>query len=332
MVLPRTTVTGTCLALTAHGSAELGEGGTDLRELGLERRRPHEVGATELELPAELLLVDAEQKLSAHPLVDRVAVGASAELGAQGDELRVLPSPPFTRRSRNRRWRPSAKWSGVSAASSGRSDGFLTTAASRSRSRCSPAPRTRGVDVVRQRRRGGGRGPRGRETGERLARKIETIGEEPQGVLALGRVLGARENLPRTHERLLAVVRPLELDPDAVVDVALGGTEPTCERVGRIGGILALRQRDDAHVESLPDGELHSAQRRLLPCGVGVEAEEEALRETAELAELVLGERRAHRRDDGLDRRLPEGDDVGVALDDDRAVLLRDGARARCRP
>ena len=39
---------------------------------------------------------------------------------------------------------------------------------------------------------------------------------------------------------------------------------------------------------------------------------------------MLLGERGAHRGDHGLEARLPQGDHVGVALDDDRAVLLRD--------
>ena len=38
----------------------------------------------------------------------------------------------------------------------------------------------------------------------------------------------------------------------------------------------------------------------------------------------MLGERRAHRGDDRLEPRLPQRDHVGVALDDDRPVLLRD--------
>ena len=38
----------------------------------------------------------------------------------------------------------------------------------------------------------------------------------------------------------------------------------------------------------------------------------------------MLGQRRAHRRDDGLEARLPQREHVGVPLDDDRAVLLRD--------
>ena len=52
------------------------------------------------------------------------------------------------------------------------------------------------------------------------------------------------------------------------------------------------------------------------------------MRQPRELAELLLGERGAHRRDDRLEARLPQRDHVGVALDDARAVAARDrGAR-----
>ena len=39
---------------------------------------------------------------------------------------------------------------------------------------------------------------------------------------------------------------------------------------------------------------------------------------------MLLGERGSHRRDHGLEPRLPQRDHVGVALDHDGAVLLRD--------
>ena len=76
--------------------------------------------------------------------------------------------------------------------------------------------------------------------------------------------------------------------------------------------------------EALLHGEVHPAQRRVLTCSVRVEAEEEALRQPAELAQLRLRERRPHRRDDRREARLPEREHVGVPFDDDRAVLLRD--------
>ena len=199
-------------------------------------------------------------------------------------------------------------------------------AARRSRSRCIPAPRTRGV--VSSCREGVAADPaRAEARPASVSRgRSRRSARSRNALLALRRVLGAGEDLACPDECLLPVVRPLELDPDAVVDVALGGAESARERVGRIGGVLSLRQRDDAHVEALPDRKLHPSQRCLLSRGVGVEAEEQSLREAAELAQLALGERGAHRGDDGLDPGLPEGDDVGVALDHDRAILLRDGS------
>ena len=174
--------------------------------------------------------------------------------------------------------------------------------------------------------------PRGSKPRECLSGKIEPVGEEPQRLLPLGGVLDGSEDLAGPHERLLPVVRPLERDADAIVEVALGRPQAPRERLGRVGGILALRQSDDAHVEPLPHRQLHPAQGRLLPCRVGVEAEKEALRQPAELAELGLGQCRAHRRDDRLDPGLAERDHVRVPLYDDRAVLLRDGRARQMEP
>ena len=48
------------------------------------------------------------------------------------------------------------------------------------------------------------------------------------------------------------------------------------------------------------------------------------MRQPRQLLELALGQRGAHRRDDRLEPRLAEREHVGVALDDDRPLLLRD--------
>ena len=171
-----------------------------------------------------------------------------------------------------------------------------------------------------------------RDTGERLARQLEPVGHEAERVLPLGRVLETLEQLSRPEVRLVPVDRAIELDPHAVVEVALGTTQSLREPVGRIGGILPRRQRHDLHVEALRDRELHPAKRRVLSGRVGVEAEEEAPREPPELVELVLGERRAHRRDDRLEPRLAQGDHVGVPLHDHRALLLRDRRTGEVEP
>ena len=64
------------------------------------------------------------------------------------------------------------------------------------------------------------------------------------------------------------------------------------------------------------------------PAASPSKASERFLRQPRQLAELLLGERRAHRRDDGLEARLAQRDHVGVALDHARAVAARDrGAR-----
>lgn len=68
---------------TAEGltrSAELGQRGVQLRQLCLQLLRADEVGP--LELTTQPPLVHAKQQLLAHALVDPVAVGARAELGA----------------------------------------------------------------------------------------------------------------------------------------------------------------------------------------------------------------------------------------------------------
>ena len=46
----------------------------------------------------------------------------------------------------------------------------------------------------------------------------------------------------------------------------------------------------------------------------------------------ALRERRPHRRDDGQEPRLPQREHVGVPLDDDRAILLRDRLAAGVEP
>ena len=115
-------------------------------------------------------------------------------------------------------------------------------------------------------------------------------------------------------------------------EVALGASQPILEALGRVGRVLAARERDDLDVEALRRRELHPAQRRVLPGRVRVEAEVELLRQPPELAQLLLGQRRPHRGDDRLEAGLPQRDHVGVALDDRREVLLCDRGSARWSP
>ena len=77
---------------------------------------------------------------------------------------------------------------------------------------------------------------------------------------------------------------------------------------------------------------LHPAQRRLLAGRVGVEAEVDAFRQPRELSQVLLGECRAHCRDDRLEPCLPQRDHVGVPLHHHRAVLLRDRRPGEMEP
>ena len=96
------------------------------------------------------------------------------------------------------------------------------------------------------------------------------------------------EDLARADERLLPVGGAVELEPNAVDDVALGPREPRLETLRRVGRVLPLRQRHDADVEALRDRELHAAQRGVLAGGVGVEAEEQPPGEPLQLLQLPL--------------------------------------------
>ena len=77
------------------------------------------------------------------------------------------------------------------------------------------------------------------EAGLRLTRQIEPVGDEAQRLLALGRILEPPEDLARVNKCFLAVGRSVELEPDAIEDVALRLREPLLESVCGIGGVLA---------------------------------------------------------------------------------------------
>ena len=78
--------------------------------------------------------------------------------------------------------------------------------------------------------------------------------------------------------------------------------------------------------------QLHAAERGRLAGRVRVEAEKEDVREPPQLLELLLGERRTHRRDHRLDAGLPQGEHVRVPLDDDRAPVLGDRVAPGVQP
>src|SRR6476620_8843742 len=170
---------------------------------------------------------------------------------------------------------------------------------------------------------------RGHETGLGVGRQIEEIGREPDRVQPLGRVGERREKATDRREGALAVAGARVLEAYAMHGVADRRREPLPERVGIVRGIGSRRQRHDPHCEPVANRELHPTHRRVLAGRVGVEAEEEPLRQPGELAQLRLGERRAHRRNHRREARLAQREDVRVPLDDDRPVLARD--RLPCR-
>ena len=140
----------------------------------------------------------------------------------------------------------------------------------------------------------------------------------------LGRVRQRREKGADRGERALAVCGTRVLEAHTVHGVADGRRELRLERGRIVGGVGAGRERHDAHAEALSHGKLHAAQGRVLAGRVGVEAEEEPLRQPLQLPQLRLGQRRPHRGDDRREPRLPQREHVGVSLDDHAAVLLRD--------
>ncbi len=170
------------------------------------------------------------------------------------------------------------------------------------------------------------------EPAERLLREVEPIGEQAQRFLALRRVLGLRQDFTRADESLLTIRGPIELESHAIEQVALGQREPVLEVLGRIGGILAGWKRHDLDLESLGSCELHSTERCLLSRCIGVEAEVDLAGEPAELAQLAVGQRGSHGGHDRLEARLPERDDVGVALDHCGAILLSDRNLGEVQP
>src|SRR5918994_2142309 len=76
------------MARAGSRSAELGQSGAHLRELCLERGRPDEVVAAELELAPELLLVNAEEEVAESP-VHRIVEVVGRERGELGQQGRV---------------------------------------------------------------------------------------------------------------------------------------------------------------------------------------------------------------------------------------------------
>ena len=72
---------------------------------------------------------------------------------------------------------------------------------------------------------------------------------------------------------------------------------------------------------------VHRPQHRQLPRRVGIEGEDDARRQFLDEADLLLGERRAHRRDDIAVAELMRRQRIHIPLDDHHFLLLADGIR-----
>src|SRR5207302_1673424 len=163
-----------------------------------------------------------------------------------------------------------------------------------------------------------------RETRLRLLRQIQLVGDETQSLLALRRILEPSENLAHADEAFLPARRSVELEANAVEEIARRGYDALLETVREIGWIQTTRQCDDANVETLCRGELHAPQRRRLARSISVETKDGLLGQPGELTQLSFGQRRSHGGDDRLDASLTQGEHVSVPFDDDRALLLGD--------
>ena len=162
------------------------------------------------------------------------------------------------------------------------------------------------------------------------------------------RMVGVREEL-HPHDRVLLVADHLAdaLDPlHALEDVGLdertvelhldeGLGHPACTRDEILDRVHALRARELVRIDAVRQrGHARVHARRaerlardadgLLPGGVAIEQEYDARREALQQLRLLLGERRAERRDDVLETARVQRDDVEVALDEDRGLLLAD--------
>jgi hypothetical protein len=99
-----------------------------------------------------------------------------------------------------------------------------------------------------------------------------------------------------------------------------------------VGGIGARRERHHAQLE--PPARRHASgpQHRLLTRPVGVQRELHARREPRQLADLLLGQRRAHQTDGVAQPGLVHRDHVRVALGDDHAPRARRVGTGDVRP
>ena len=214
--------------------------------------------------------MQSEQKLLAGSFVDRIAIGSRSQLGP---ECQQRPRPSIrrstsksrgsgggARRRSGRASAPQAQGRGRVAHDRGEEVPFALETGLEDTWRCRRLPH-----VPRR------AGRRRREPGKRLAGEVEPIGEEPQRLLALRRVLDAGRG-PRVRGRTPPV------DPRRARARSGRGTRRSSPRSRVVPRTcrarrqyLTLRQADDPDVEPLLHGELHAAKGCLLPRCVGVE-------------------------------------------------------------
>src|SRR4051794_19343926 len=204
---------------------EVRRGRADLLELFLQLFRPLEVGGREL--APELALARAQQQLLGGLLVDPLGRRARVELGQQRDKLLV-------RLARVEQMLPRATVQlGVEMVWRELGEQLAQLGVGRhSGQRVSLQPEAflqqARADLPRR-----AAGAAGGEAGLRFLRQVEPVGREPDGVLPLRRVLEAREHLTHAHEGFLPVRRSLDLEADAVREVALGPPEQLVELAGQ---------------------------------------------------------------------------------------------------
>ena len=97
-------------------------------------------------------------------------------------------------------------------------------------------------------------------------------------------------------------------------------------------GIFPVGQEEHAHLRSTSAHGGKCAQGRLLSCCVAVVAEDNARRAAQEQRGMIARKRRAEGRDDVRDARLPCGNSVHIALNDDRRALACNRAVCAVKP
>ena len=106
-------------------------------------------------------------------------------------------------------------------------------------------------------------------------------------------------------------------------------SRPVTHRQDEVRRVLSLREHQDPDVDRVALVELEGAFGRPGPCLVRVECQDGPVGEPREEAEVLLAERGAAGGDGAGDPGLVEGDDVGVALHQERSLRPDD---VRLRP